>query len=178
MSKSLRLAVTSAVAVLLLSGCGSEADGAVPEALCGTPVDSGLSRPLLEPLGKVTEVNRVERAKPQTAPCDVYVARERALDFRFAWHKGSAGDLLRTATESATIYRLTDPKRVDMGFQDSVLGNEGAIATTACKTPAGDHFTLRVFAKRADPMKSDLRPAIDAFMRTYMAETVKTLNCA
>ncbi|MEV8536857.1 hypothetical protein [Streptomyces sp. NPDC051211] len=178
MRKSLRLAVTGAAAVVLLSGCGSDADEAVPGALCGTPIDPRLSRPLLEPLGEVTEIDRVERAKPQTAPCDVAVDGERALDFRFAWHKGSPEDLLRTATESSTVFRLTDPKRVDMGFQDSVLGNEGAIATTACKTSAGDHFTLRVFATRADPLKPDLRPAIEAFMRAYTAETVKTLNCA
>ncbi|WP_329105447.1 hypothetical protein [Streptomyces sp. NBC_01439] len=170
-------AVTVLAASLAGCGGGSEEDRAVPEKLCGTPVPAGLSKPLLEPYGKITESSRVDRQKPQTAPCVVAVDGERALAFRFAWHPGAPEDLLATARQSSVV-GLTDPARVNLGFEDSVLGNEGATATTACRTQAGDHFTLTVIVSRAAKDKADLRPAVERFMRTYMAETVKTLNCA
>ncbi|WP_438312359.1 hypothetical protein ACSHWO_14950 [Streptomyces sp. HUAS TT3] len=111
-----------------------------------------------------------------TAPCVVTVDGERALNFRFGWHDGPPGDLLASSRENKVL-ELTEPARVDLGFEDSVLGNEGATATAPCKTAGGDHFTLTMQVERADKMKQDLRPAVEAFMRAYMAETLKTLNC-
>ncbi|MGP3688975.1 hypothetical protein ACTVZO_30480 [Streptomyces sp. IBSNAI002] len=169
-------ACTVLAASLAACGSGSDADRAVPETLCGTPVPANLSRPLLEPHGKITEGTWVDRQKPKTAPCVVSVDGERALNLRFAWHNGAPKDLLALSRES-TIVGLTEPARVDLGFEDSVLGNDGATATAPCKTAGGDHFTLTVQAKRAYKKNPDLRPQVEAFMRTYMTETLKTLNC-
>ncbi|MFD3656841.1 hypothetical protein [Streptomyces sp. NPDC058620] len=168
---------TVLTASLAACGGGSDADRAVPETLCGTPVPASLSRPLLAPYGKITEGSWVDRQKPVTAPCVVTVDGKRALAFRFAWHDGSPGDLLAFSRESGII-GLAEPARVDLGFEDSVVGNDGVTATAPCRTTGGDHFTLTVRVERADQAKRDLRPAVEAFMRTYMAETLKTLNCS
>ncbi|MFK0258055.1 hypothetical protein [Streptomyces sp. NPDC090445] len=169
-------AATAGVALgLSLVACDT-ADEAIPGTICGTPVSPDLSGPLLRPRGKITEGSRVDRQVAQTAPCVLAVNDERALNFRFAFHDGPPGDLMAYSRES-TVIGLTEPARVNLGFEDSVLGNEGATATAPCKTAGGDHFTLTVQVERANKLKQDLRPAVEAFMRTYMAETLKTLNC-
>ncbi len=101
---------------------------------------------------------------------------KRALTIRFGFHDGLPADLLVRSRES-TIVGLTDPVRVDLGFEDSVLGNEGAAATAPCKTAGGDHFTFKMKVNRASPLKRDLRPHVEAFTRAYMADTMKTLGC-
>ncbi|OEJ34149.1 hypothetical protein [Streptomyces subrutilus] len=169
-------AVTAGAALLLSLAACDTADEALPETICGTPVSPDLSGPLLRPGGKIVEGSRVDRQEARTAPCVLSVDGERALGFRFAFHNGSPGDLLALSRES-TVIGLTEPARVDLGFEDSVLGNDGATATALCKTAGGDHFTLTVQAKRAYKKNRDLRPAVEAFMRTYMTETLKTLNC-
>ncbi|MCX5377408.1 hypothetical protein [Streptomyces sp. NBC_00091] len=171
-------AVTAGAALLLSLVACDAADEAAPGTICGTPVSPELSDPLLKPYGKITEASKVDRNEPQvSAPCVLTVDGERALSFRFSWHKGAPEDLLALSRESR-IYGLAEPLRVDLGFEDSVVGNDGATATTLCRTRGGDHFTLRVQVERADKAKRDLRPAVEAFMRTYMAETLKTLNCS
>ncbi|MFK0258056.1 hypothetical protein [Streptomyces sp. NPDC090445] len=152
------------------------ADEAIPETICGTPISPDLSGPLLHPHGKIVEGNRVDPSKAWLMPCVVLVDGKRALTFRFGFHDGAPEDLLARSRES-TVLGLTEPARVNLGFEDSVLGNEGAAATAPCKTAGGDHFTLKMKVDRAKALKPDLRPAIEAFMRAYMAETLKTLNC-
>ncbi|MFD8415913.1 hypothetical protein ACFV2Q_29855 [Streptomyces sp. NPDC059650] len=154
----------------------STADEAIPETICGTPISPDLSGPLLRPHGKIVEGNLVDRPKAGLAPCEVLVDGKRALTFRFGFHDGPPGDLLASSRDS-TVVGLTEPARVNLGFEDSVLGNEGAAATASCKTAGGDHFTLKMKVDRANALKQDLRPAVEAFMRAYMAETLKTLNC-
>ncbi|MEU5808160.1 hypothetical protein [Streptomyces sp. NPDC047718] len=175
MRRALTAATTGAALLLSLAACDTT-DEAIPETICGTPISPDLSEPLLRPHGKIAEGNRVDRQKARTAPCVVTVDGKRALNFRFAFHNGPPGDLMAYSRES-TVIGLTEPARVDLGFEDSVLGNEGATATALCKTAAGDHFTLTMQVERANKMKQDLRPAVEAFMRAYMAETLKTLNC-
>ncbi|WP_284576286.1 hypothetical protein [Streptomyces sp. 2P-4] len=162
--------------MVALVACGT-ADEAIPGKICGTPISPDLSGPLLRPHGKIEEASMVDRNQPKvTAPCVITVDGKRALNFRFGWHEGPPGDLLTYSRENKVL-ELTEPARVDLGFEDSVLGNEGATATAPCKTAEGDHFTLTVQVLRADKLKRTLRPAVEAFMRTYMAETLKTLNC-
>ncbi|MEU9233143.1 hypothetical protein [Streptomyces subrutilus] len=175
MRRALTAATASAALLLSLAAC-APSEEALPETICGTPVSPDLSGPLLQPRGKVVEGSRVDRQEAQTAPCVLSVDGERALSFRFAFHDRSPGDLLALSRES-TVIGLTEPARVDLGFEESVLGNDGATATAPCKTAGGDHFTLTVQAKRAYKKNPDLRPHVEAFMRTYMAETLKTLGC-
>ncbi|AXE22435.1 hypothetical protein C0216_02370 [Streptomyces globosus] len=175
MRRALTAVTAGGALVLSLTACDT-ADEAIPETICGTPVSPDLSGPLLRPHGKIAEGNRVDRQKARTAPCVVTVDDKRALNFRFAFHDGPPGDLMAYSRES-TVIGLTEPARVDLGFEDSVLGNEGATATARCKTVTGDHFTLTVQVERANKLKQDLRPAVEAFMRAYMAETLKTLGC-
>ncbi|MEU9250363.1 hypothetical protein AB0D66_00755 [Streptomyces sp. NPDC048270] len=177
-TKDLGQFAAGAVLAASLAACGggADADRAVPETLCGTPVPATLSRPLLEPYGKITEGNRVDRKNPKTAPCVVMVDGKQALAFRFAWHNGAPKDLLALSRDSS-VMGLAEPARVDLGFEESVVGNDGATATAPCRTAVDDHFTLTVRVPRTDKAKRDLRPAVEAFMRTYMTETLKTLDC-
>ncbi|MFJ9792051.1 hypothetical protein [Streptomyces globosus] len=174
--RSAAVALTAGAALLLPLAACSTTDEALPETICGTPVSPALSGPLLRPRGKVKEGSRVDRQEARTAPCVLAVDGERAVSFRFAFHDGPPGDLLKYSRESSII-GLVEPAQVDLGFEDSVLGNDGATATASCKTAGGDHFTLTVKAERAYRKHPDLRPHVEAFMRTYMAETLRTLNC-
>ncbi|MFJ2825726.1 hypothetical protein ACIO7M_32115 [Streptomyces toxytricini] len=176
MKRALTAVTAGAALVLSLAACDT-VDEAIPGTICGTPISPDLSGPLLQPHGKIAEASRVERNQPKvTAPCVVSVDGKRALSFRFGWHDGPPEDMLARSRES-TIVGLTEPSRVDLGFEDSVLGNEGAAATAPCQTAGGDHFTLKMKVDRANALKQDLRPHIEAFMRAYMAETLKTLGC-
>ncbi|MGW7362999.1 hypothetical protein ACWGI8_06100 [Streptomyces sp. NPDC054841] len=176
MNRYLALTLTCASLATVVA-CGGSSDDKIPNVICGTKIDTELSGPLLEPLGKFHEYNRVDRKEAQTAPCIILIDDERALQLRFAWHSGSPGDLVEIATDSSVTH-LTEPTRVDLGFQDSVVGNEGAMATTLCKSPRGDHFTLGLTVPRAQATSPELRPAIEKFMRAYMTATVKSLGCA
>ncbi|GAA1602662.1 hypothetical protein [Streptomyces globosus] len=170
-------ATTIAAVALLLSlvACGTAGEAA-PEKICGTPISPGLSSPLLRPHGKIVEGNLLEQPRPGVIPCEVLVDGKRALTFRFGFHDGPRGDLLDYARKS-TVVGLTEPTQVNLGFEDSVLGNNGAAATAACKTKGGDHFTLMMKVDRANVLKQDLRPHIEAFMRAYMAAALKTFGC-
>ncbi|WP_143662760.1 hypothetical protein [Streptomyces sp. CB03238] len=147
----------------------------VPASMCGTRIEPGLSRPLLEPLGEFDEFNRLDPEHPKTAPCVVSVDGDPALRFRLAFHSESP-DLMKWANESS-IVGLTNPSVIDLGFEASVVGNEGAIATEACRTAEGDRLTLSVVAPRVPPAKENLRPAIEKFMKAYMNNTIAMLGC-
>lgn len=176
MKRSLTTVAVVAVLALPLAAC-TASDEAPPDTICGTPISPDLSGPLLEPHGSFRETSKVDRNDPQvSAPCVIVVDDERALSFRFSWHKGAPGDLLALSRENQ-VYGLVDPAVADLGFEQAVLGNDGATATAPCNTAGGDHFTLTVQAKRAYKKNPDLRPHVEAFMRTYMAQTLKTLNC-
>ncbi|MEV3993484.1 hypothetical protein AB0J57_31740 [Streptomyces sp. NPDC049837] len=173
MARSLTLAMTG-VSLLTVSSCGG-APPDVPGSLCGTRIESGLSRPLLEPLGEVGEANRLDPRHPKTAPCVVTVDGKAALRFRFAFHSGPV-DLMKRA-EQSTIMGLTSPSETDLGFEAAVVGNEGALATAACKTGEGDRLTLAVLVPRTPATKEDLRPAIEKFMKAYMNNAIVMLGC-
>ncbi|GAA3376380.1 hypothetical protein GCM10020367_47850 [Streptomyces sannanensis] len=164
------------LAMSTLVSCSSSAEEPIPERICGTPVDADLVRPLLEPLGKIDEYNEVDRKTAKTAPCLILVDEKATLRFRFSWH-GGAVDPVKKATSIDSVITLNDPARADIGY-NAAVGSDGAIATTACRTSGGDHFTLSLLLPRAPKNDKDTRTAIEAFMRAYMRETVKTLGCA
>ncbi|MFJ9792050.1 hypothetical protein [Streptomyces globosus] len=173
--RAMAAATAGSCLMLALTACDDKAV-AIPGTICGTPISPTLAEPLLRPRGKIVEASLVEQPRPGLMPCDVLVDGKPALTIRFGFHDGLPADLLVRSRES-TIVGLTDPVRVDLGFEDSVLGNEGAAATAPCKTAGGDHFTFKMKVDRANPLKRDLRPHVEAFTRAYMAETLKTLGC-
>ncbi|MGV9288787.1 hypothetical protein [Streptomyces sp. NPDC003719] len=181
MSLVYKVAVPVALAALMavFAGLwlfGEEDERDLPESLCGTRVSPELLGPLLPAEGDVSERNDVDRKHPQAAsPCRVYVGGEVVLRLRFAWHSGAI-DPLQVSKSIHSVSNLAVPERVDSS-EELVIGNDGAISTTSCRTDAGSHFTLSVLLEGVNPVRDTYRAGLENFMRVYFPATVRTLRC-
>ncbi|WP_434595692.1 hypothetical protein [Streptomyces sp. A5-4] len=145
------------------------------QEICGTKVSKSAVAPLLKPAGEVDEYNRIDRESEVSAPCDVTVDKQSVLEIKFFWHSGKMDPLSVAKDGKSSIYSLQSPRRINLA-DGAVIGNDGAIATIACKTKGGDHFTLALKTTR-NIEGGEQRNAIETFMRSYMPATVKTLGC-
>lgn len=81
------------------------------------------------------------------------------------------------AKETESVSRVTEPRSIDFTYK-TVVGNDGAISTTSCKTNGGKYFTLTLQLSQANPTDQGHRKDIEQFIRAYFPATVKTLDCA
>ncbi|MEU0006502.1 hypothetical protein ABZ079_20065 [Streptomyces sp. NPDC006314] len=156
--------------------CSSSADGTVPATLCGTRIDPALTRLLLPSSEDLHEFTRVDREEAITAPCVLLAGREPALEFQFSWDEG-ATNLMYLATGSGSVSHVNEPRNADFAMK-AVVGTDGAIATTRCKTKGGNYFTLTLQLPRIKTGDHSHREDIETFMRAYFPATVKTLGCS
>ncbi|MFF9603065.1 hypothetical protein ACF1GY_12340 [Streptomyces sp. NPDC014684] len=167
------------VLALLVVGVGcqsSSRDEQVPESLCGTKVDRGLTEALLQPDGRVTERNEVDLRNPQPSSwCQAFVDGKGVLSLRFAWHP-DAVDPFDIASSGDSVSRIGQPARVKAAYETTV-GNNGAVATARCRTRIGSYFTLSALLADSDPVDRSHRADIENFMRAYFPATLATLGC-
>ncbi|MFJ5308657.1 hypothetical protein [Streptomyces sp. NPDC088350] len=157
------------------ASCGSSADGEIPDVICGTPIAPDLARPLVTSAEDWHEYDRVDRTQAITAPCLVLSGRKVVLGFRFSWRE-SATDLMYLAQNTGSVSRVTDPRSIDFTYK-TIVGTDGAISTTPCKTNGGNYFTLTLQAPRIPLTDQTHRKDIEKFMRAYFPATLKTLGC-
>ncbi|MEV6496442.1 hypothetical protein [Streptomyces prunicolor] len=163
-----------AVAVFAVS-CDDPADHEIPKAICGTPVDPSVSRPLVTSDEDLHEFNRVDRSEAITAPCVLLSGRDPVLDFGFSWDP-NATDLMYLAQGAGSVSHVTDPHAIDFTYK-TIVGTDGAISTNPCKTNGGKYFTLTLQVPRIGLMDQTHRKDIEKFMRAYFPATLKTLGC-
>ncbi|MHB9859752.1 hypothetical protein [Streptomyces sp. YIM S03343] len=72
--------------------------------------------------------------------------------------------------------RITDPRRIESGYE-TIVGTDGAISTTPCKTTGGNYFTLTLQLPQVRQQDRTHRQDIERFMRAYFPATLKTLGC-
>jgi hypothetical protein len=173
MRRPRRVVWGGALTALVLTGCTAHADRQIPDSICGTRVAPSLSKPLLQPLGKVSEwTSSGFRQAGGWSWCVVFVGKDDAMHLRFAHHGGPMNPM-EAASPDNSVTGLQNPRRIHLA-DDAVIGDDGAIATIRCKDKAGaDHFTLAVRVTRGVQRRGD----IEEFMRAYMPATVKTLHC-
>ncbi|MET9774216.1 hypothetical protein ABZ023_08060 [Streptomyces sp. NPDC006367] len=148
----------------------------LPQSLCGTRITPNDLEPLIPAEGAITERNDVDRSDPSPSSwCSLNVGGKEAVDVRFAWHSDLV-DPLEIANSLNSISQLQMPERVNKA-PDMVVGNDGAIATTTCRSKRGAYFTLSVLLKAGNPTDTGHRRDIEKFMRAYFPATVKTLKC-
>ena len=155
--------------------CSKPSDHAVPETVCGTPIEPRLTRSLLTSTDDLHEFTRVDRDDAITAPCVLLSGHEPALEFRFSWDE-VAPNLMYLATDSGTVSRVNQPRSVDLAAK-AIAGTDGAIATTPCKTRTGSYFTLTLQLPQVRGGDQSHRADIEKFMRAYFPATVDTLGC-
>ncbi|GGX66470.1 hypothetical protein GCM10010510_08320 [Streptomyces anandii JCM 4720] len=97
------------------------------------------------------------------------------LEFHFSWDD-SETDLIYLATGSGSVSNVTAPRSITAPYK-TVIGTDGAIATTPCKTKGGEYFTLTLQLPQIKLMDQTHRNDIEKFMRAYFPATVKTLGC-
>lgn len=175
-----RFRISIACPILFLSSafavsCGSSADREIPGVICGTRIAPDLARPLVKSTENWHEYDRVDRAEAITAPCLVLSGREVVLGFRFSW-RDSATDLMYLAKNTGSVSRVTDPHAIDFTYK-TIVGTDGAISTTPCRTKGGDYFTLTLQVPSIGLMDHTHRKDIEKFMRAYFPATLKTLGC-
>ncbi|MEU8849023.1 hypothetical protein AB0C70_22860 [Streptomyces sp. NPDC048564] len=177
--------VCCVIALAIIWRVSWKADPKTPKSLCGTPVSTTLSEPLLEPPGEVSERNRVDKNKPTIGEsCIVRVDGAEAIEFEFSWHAGTIDPLKYASPGHEYTTTLQNPKRVEGLGAQAVLGDDGAFVTAPCKSSIDgiggpettDEFSLFMRASR-DVHGDDRRESIEKFMRAYFPATLETLNC-
>ncbi|MEU4984195.1 hypothetical protein [Streptomyces sp. NPDC021969] len=159
---------------LFVTSCTQSSPPTVPEKICGTAVAPALTETLVDSDGEWDEYNRVDRGAAISAPCVLLSDNERVLEFRFWWTEDKP-DLMYLA-RSGSVAGINDPQRINAA-EDSVIGIDGALSTTSCKTKKGEYFTLTLQIPQIQLTDNSHRKDIETFMRAYFPATVKTLEC-
>ncbi|MFL4948729.1 hypothetical protein ACJ6WE_15445 [Streptomyces sp. MMS24-I31] len=77
---------------------------------------------------------------------------------------------------TGSVSGVTAPRSIAAPYK-TVIGTDGAISTTPCKTKGGNYFTLTLQLPQIKPMDQSHRKDIEHFMRAYFPATVATLRC-
>ncbi|MFF1359339.1 hypothetical protein [Streptomyces sp. NPDC058297] len=163
----------AALSGIALSSCSPQ-HPEIPESICGTPVDQNLTQPLLRANGKVSEWHTAGWGKRETNWCIVRVGKEESLRLKFAWHSDTI-DPMKSASPNKNVTGLQDPVQMQLA-DNAALGDDGAIATTRCRTKPNNHFTLTLKLNHRDGVPR-LRRDVEQFMRAYMPATMKAVGC-
>ena len=172
---NVRMCLAALTLAALVVSCGTSTDREVPQVICGTPIDPALTRPLVKTGEDFHEFTRVERSTAITAPCALLEGSDPVLEFRFSWEETEA-DLMYLALDAGTVSRITEPRTINFTYK-TIVGTDGAISTTPCKTKGGDYFTLTLQVPQIGLMDQTHRKDIERFMRAYFPATLKTLGC-
>lgn len=133
-----------------------------------------LVEPLLRTQGKVSESHTAGWGKRETNWCIVRVGGDESLRLKFAWHSDNV-DPMKSASPNNNVTGLWEPARMTLA-DSAALGDDGAIATTRCRTKPNNHFTLTLkLSHRSDV--PHLRGDVEKFMRAYMPATMKAVGC-
>jgi len=162
------------ISVLAVS-CSSSGSHELPGAICGTPINPAVTRPLLTSTDDLHEFTRVDRSEAITAPCVLLAGRDPVLDFRFSWDD-MARDLMYLAADTGSVSGIREPREIDFTYK-SIVGTDGAISIAPCKTNGGKYFTLTLQVPQISLMDHTHRKDIEKFMRAYFPATLKTLGC-
>ncbi|MEU3658564.1 hypothetical protein AB0E77_02155 [Streptomyces sp. NPDC032940] len=173
-SRRRKAALVLGLALLAVS-CGSREKPERPEQICGTPVDWKLVDPLADFPEGVHEYSRVDRSELVSAPCVLSSGDERMMEFHFYWTSDTPGFAQRSKFDPV-FTDVVEWRKANIG-DEAIVGRNGAIASTSCKTARGNHFTLKLHLPQASILDEGNRAEVDAFMRAYFPATVKTLKC-
>lgn len=173
MNAGLRLVVLSLF--FFAVSCGTSGDHRIPKSICGTPIDPDLTRPLVTRNDDWHEWNRVDRTREITAPCLILSGDAIVLRLRFSWDPVAA-NLTYLAEETGPISGVEAPRKIAFVYR-TVVGTDGAISTTPCKTRGGDYFTLTLQVPQISLTDQTHRKDIERFWRAYFPATLKTLGC-
>ncbi|WP_327401925.1 hypothetical protein OG194_18415 [Streptomyces sp. NBC_01288] len=159
----------------LAMSCSSSGSDELSGAICGTPINPAVTRPLLTSTDDLHEFTRVDRSEAITAPCVLLAGRDPVLDFRFSWDD-TARDLMYLAANTGSISGIREPREIDFTYK-TIVGTDGAISIAPCKTNGGKYFTLTLQVPQIGLMDQTHRKDIEKFMRAYFPATLKTLGC-
>lgn len=166
----------SALSVVAFAvSCDDPADYEIPQAICGTRVDTSVSRPVVTSDEDLHEFNRVDRSEAITAPCVLLSGPDPVLDFGFSWDTHET-DLMYLAQGTGSVSHVTNPRSIDFTYK-TIVGTDGAISIAPCKTKRGNYFTLTLQAPQIPLTDQTHRKDIEKFMRAYFPATLKTLGC-
>ncbi|WP_043676803.1 hypothetical protein [Streptomyces xylophagus] len=172
---NVRQILTAVTLSLLAVSCDSSADRELPRAICGTPIDPTVTRPLMTSTDDLHEFTRVDRSEEITAPCVLLSGRDPVLEFSFSWDN-TARDLMYLATDTGSTSGIRQPRGIDFTYK-TIVGTDGAISIAPCKTKRGNYFTLTLQAPQMPLTDQTHRKDIERFMRAYFPATLKTLGC-
>ncbi|PKW08297.1 hypothetical protein SAMN05428944_4603 [Streptomyces sp. 1222.5] len=80
------------------------------------------------------------------------------------------------AKGTGTVSGISEPRSLESSYA-TLVGNDGAISQTPCKTRGGRYFTLTLQLPQVRLGDRSRREDIAAFMRAYFPATVATLGC-
>lgn len=165
-------------ALATLSSCVGNSGDAIPKKICGTEINERYVRPLLDDSGRFGEYSRLDGAGTRTAPCDLLIDDYPVMEFRFAWSSDAVDPMKYAASENSMSRRLTEPRRsTKKSGHETVIGNDGAISTAACRKGDASYFTLTVRLPKASRSDTELRRSIEKFMGVYMKAALERFDC-
>ncbi|MEV5309658.1 hypothetical protein [Streptomyces sp. NPDC052610] len=157
------------------TACSGSGDDQIPTVVCGTRVDRDLTRPLLTSTEDLHESSRVDRSEAISAPCTLLSDGRPILELFFYW-TSDAPKLAGRSEYDSVFEDVSQGRPVDLA-DEAIVGTNGAIVSTPCKTDRSAHFTLKLHLHEAKITDEGRRKDIEKFMRAYFPATVKTLSC-
>jgi hypothetical protein len=176
-TRALVAAAVAGALALLAAGCGESGGYAVPDRVCGVPVDADTLGPLLPDGEKVTESHR-DKGR-ESGSCRVTVDDTLVLYL--------AGDITDPGTDAVSLQdrglrRLGEPALVQGVGDRAAVADGGAKAMASC-TYEGEprQFVGLVQLESDDPVPAktaDRRDALLAFLKSWFPAAGKAQGCA
>ncbi|MFF2504821.1 hypothetical protein ACFVTY_15800 [Streptomyces sp. NPDC058067] len=175
LSTPLRAVAVAALAMSTAAACtgSSGKDYAVPKAVCGVPVGSGLLSPLLPDGNKLTE--RDYDFGPTQPRCELKVDRNLVVYF--------SGDVVPAGTDVIAVNArdmraLGHPAAADIG-RAARVADRGALAVDACVYGGKrQQFVANIELKQqATDDVPKRRDALRALLKAYLPAAMKDVGC-
>ncbi|MFI9170380.1 hypothetical protein [Streptomyces lincolnensis] len=176
-TRALAAAVVAGSLALAAAGCGESGDYAVPDRVCGVPVDAGTLSPLLPDGEKLTESRRDKG--PESKSCRVTVDDTLVVYL--------AGDITDRGTDAVSpadrgLRRLGEPALVQGVGDKAAVADGGAKAMASC-TYKGEprQFVGLVQLEADDPVPTktpERRDALLAFLKSWFPAAGEAQGCA
>ncbi|MFG3407550.1 hypothetical protein [Streptomyces sp. NPDC048142] len=169
-----RTAVVFVGLALLLSGCGSSREYAIPKEVCGVPAGEKELTPLL-PHGEKFEENGDSIVTKTGSYCGVIVDNYQVISLLV-----DQVDKFYDPMGKLSSFRFTNRKKmVPLPFGGSgAMGDRNVLISTPCGLPEADHLMVSLTAgEKVTKDVNERRSDMEAFMLDFVPRVKKAMAC-
>ncbi|MFE6919328.1 hypothetical protein [Streptomyces rubiginosohelvolus] len=171
----MRAAVVVVGLALLISGCGSSREYAIPKEACGVPVGDKELTPLL-PHGEKVEVVGDSIVTNDGSICAINVDDYRAVSLSIEQAEKFYDPMGKVGS-----FRFTNRKKMaPLPFEGSgAMGDRNVMISTPCGLPEADHLIVfLVVGEKAAKDVNERRSDMEEFMIDFVPRAKKAIACS